>query len=228
MESNKNGFALRCKAFKGFTLIEILIVVSIVSLLVIISIGVFRKNIDKGNDGKRKADINRIKVALEEYEKDHDCYPSTVEVACTPGEGLRPYLNKIPCEPKTTTSYVYYPESSACPKWYWVFTKLNNNADNDIADTGCQFGCGPDENTALYNFYESSPNAESPYKAPYPIYPPDENGNKVYGCFSGVCKQIPNLGYCQPNFSNDSQCLMNGSSSCLDAMGNSQQECNRP
>ena len=81
------------------TLVELLIVVSIIILLVLIAIAFFRGQLFKGLDAKRKADINRIKVAIEEYEKDHDCYPPPQIVVCDPGTGLSPYLDKIPCDP---------------------------------------------------------------------------------------------------------------------------------
>ena len=55
---------------KGVTLVELLVVVSIIALLALISIFAFREQIFKGNDAKRKSDIGRIQLAVEEYEKD--------------------------------------------------------------------------------------------------------------------------------------------------------------
>ncbi|KKU10395.1 MAG: hypothetical protein UX13_C0013G0011, partial [Candidatus Woesebacteria bacterium GW2011_GWB1_45_5] len=106
-----------------------MIVVGILAVLVLIAIAYFRGQIFKGNDAKRKGDIRRIQVAVEEYEKDHDCYPLPQAVACNPGTGLNPYLSRVPCDPITKASYFYEHEDSTCPGWYRVYTKLDNPND---------------------------------------------------------------------------------------------------
>ena len=206
----------------GFTLIEVLMVVGIIALLIIVSIGTYRKQLDKGNDGRRKTDIRKIQVALEEYEKDHDCYPTIEVLECTPGDKLKPYLNKIPCERNSTMSYYYYPELDAeCPKWYWIFSDLENTGDRIITDLGCQEGCGPTQNNVVYNYYARSPNADTPYKS----YAPNSD---YYGCFSGVCREIgwyPATGKydCYPNYIG-SDCG-GGEHPCVGAYGESINEC---
>ena len=89
------------------TLTEILVVVAIISLLSVLVTGYLRTQVFKGNDARRKADLNRIGIALEEYEKDNGCYPLPNLVVCNPGIGLQPYLDKIPCDPETGEDYVY-------------------------------------------------------------------------------------------------------------------------
>ena len=220
MGNGKRGFTLRSKACEGFTLIELLAVVAIISLLIIVGVGTYLKQLEKGYDGKRKTDIAKIKIALEEYEKDHDCYPPVSIMDCNPGDGLKPYLNKIPCEPKTDAEYYYYPDTSTCPKWYWVFTNLENTGDMAITDLGCQYGCGPDINNAIYNFYGSSPNAESPFKAASAINPPYSGEARYYGCKSGVCELISGPGSCSPNYYEDPTC----NRACLNH-GQPNQEC---
>lgn len=143
----------------GVTIQELLIVVMIISILATIAIWYFRSQIHKGNDGKKKADIRRIQVALEEYEKDNDCYPVSLP-ACKPGDGFAPYLSKIPCDPVTGAGYFYEPDpSSVCPRWYRMYSKLDFMADTDIGKVGCSYGCGPG---LAFNYYASSPNAPNP------------------------------------------------------------------
>lgn len=59
----------------GFTLVELLVVIAFLAIIAVIIINALRSSLWKGNDAKRKADLDRIKIALEEYEKDHNCYP---------------------------------------------------------------------------------------------------------------------------------------------------------
>ena len=135
---------------RAFTLIEALIVVAILALLATLSIMSVKNQVLKGNDAKRKADINRIKIAVEEYEKDHNCYPQSV--VCTGGgTGLQPYLNKIPCDSTTNQSYAYEPSCTSggcCPNWYRFYAKLQNTADTEITPS-----IGPGNQ---YNFYSIS------------------------------------------------------------------------
>src|SRR5271157_5862912 len=102
------------KFFSGFTLVELMIVLAFLAVLIAIVIVFFTGQIAKGTDAQRKSDMNRIKLALEEYEKDHNCYPPkdlvTCNVAPLNGTGLRPYLEKIPCDPATGSSYDYEPQ----------------------------------------------------------------------------------------------------------------------
>ena len=155
------------------TLTELMIVVLIILFLVILVLAFFRNQLFKGNDARRKGDIHRIQVAIEEYEKDHDCYPLPQLVSCgEEGDGLDPYLSKIPCDPITKSSYFYEYENDACPSWYRLYTVLENTADSDLMEN-----CGPG---GVFNYFRSSPNA------PGCTYITSE----FYGCKSGVCVSI--------------------------------------
>lgn len=180
---------------KGMTLTEILIVISVIALLVLIAVVYLRSQVFKSYDARRKSEIKRIAIAVEEYEKDHDCYPLSSSVVCTGGGvGLRPYLNTIPCDPVTGASYYYEQENTACPKWFRVYSNLQNEADVDY-----QSNIGP--NGAFSYVYES-PN--SPTIVPNGSGAPDTT---FYGCFSGVCMEVfwdparPGP-QCDPNFQN--------------------------
>lgn len=145
----------------GMTLVEILIVVGIIAALATIAL-VFMGNtqIFKGRDARRKGDIKKIQVALEEYSNDNDCYPQASEVVCG-GDGLSPYMDKIACDPQTQESYLYEPQTGACPAWYRIYGNLENKNDTIIEKLGCQTGCGPG---GAYNYWAASPNAPNPKK----------------------------------------------------------------
>ncbi len=189
---------------KGLTLVELLIVVSIVVFLVLLAAWFYRSQVLKGKDTRRKADLKRIQVAVEEYEKDNNCYPTPDLVTCEPGTGLEPYLDDIPCDPDSEASYLYEHDSTGnCPSWYRLLANLE-----DPNDPEAQSACGPG---GTFNYYISSPNAptcnliESHY----------------FGCKGGVCLEIlwdnnrpgPE---CDPNYT---------SSSCYGQCGPPQNEC---
>ncbi len=205
---------------KAFTLIELLIAVSIIALMVITGFFLAKNQYLKGVDAKRKSDIHKIQEALEEYEKDHDCYPLPQLMTCTPGTGLIPYISKLPCDISTNVSYFYDYQNSNCPKWYRIFISLENLSDKDLLA-----GIGPYE---AFNFYLGSPNAPVPVSqvaspTPSPSSTPSPEPDSFYGCLSGICTPIswdparpgPE---CDPNYQNVdcySQCVF-PANECVD------------
>jgi len=115
---------------KGFTLIEIMMVVFIIGLLasiIVISVSMAR---GKGRDAKRKADIDSLRTAIEMYADSNQKYPSFPGVPPVPADAtggdvsklivdasgtyngpLAPYLERVPHDPKwpadTTQDYQY-------------------------------------------------------------------------------------------------------------------------
>lgn len=204
---------------KGMTLIELMVVLVIITALIALITAFLRSQIFKGNDARRKAETRRIGIAAEEYEKDNNCYPLPSLVICNPGTGLRPYLDKIPCDPVKDSSYYYEHEDSVCPAWFRIYTNLENTSDTDYI-----YGIGPGE--AFSYVYESpgAPNLEIPESTP----PPDGSSGgglpdtDFYGCFGGVCTLIswdqsrPGP-ICDPNFQNPTcygQCV-NPNNECV-------------
>lgn len=134
----------------GFTLVELLIAIAIIAVLAALIVAYFVNQIHKANDAKRLADITRIQQALEEYEKDHNCYPPADALKCNPGTGLQPYLDKIPCDPETHNSYIYEVPGNVCNNWYMLvtdiggspYTKASDNAPSVLPPTPGASGSG--------------------------------------------------------------------------------------
>lgn len=200
---------------RGFTLIELLIVMGIIAFLAALVIALSTGQRFKGTDAKKKADLNRIKIALEEYEKDHNCYPPSELVVCKPDDtGLVPYLNNIPCDPVNGHSYLYEHQSGSCAGWFHVYTVLDNTKDSAATP-----GIGP---LGAFNYVVSSDNApavvtssSSGSGSSTPVPTPDPGTYLIpvsgyWGCISNVCTplmwdtRIPGP-QCQPTFDN-SEC----------------------
>lgn len=128
----------------GLSMIEILIVTAVIGVLVIAALSILPQQINKGRDGRRKSDLQKIKIAFEDYFNDNDCYPDPDILNNCGSADLAPYLSSIPCDPRTDSKYLYAPEQVACPHHYRVFANLETDTDPVIVDLGCHTisGCG--------------------------------------------------------------------------------------
>jgi len=130
---------------KGFTLVELLVAISIIILLLLLIFINWRIQIDRGYDAVRKKHLADIKRAFEEYYNDHNCYPPATILSNCQGPELQPYLVAIPCDPISQLPYKYVPldDDNLC-LGYRVFASLRDTADADITRLGCNgiTGCG--------------------------------------------------------------------------------------
>lgn len=103
---------------QGFTLIEILISIAIISVLTAIGIVSYVSINRNARDAKRRGDIEQIRSALELYRSDYGYYPALGGVwvdaatldtrASDPTLGLvDAYLPTIPTDPKGDSPYMY-------------------------------------------------------------------------------------------------------------------------
>src|SRR5690606_36032493 len=92
---------------RGFTLIEIMVVVVIIGLLAAFVAPNLMGNVDTAQINRARQDIRNIETALNLYRLDNFRYPSTVEgleaLVTNPGESVAPnwkqYLNRLPRDP---------------------------------------------------------------------------------------------------------------------------------
>lgn len=130
----------------GFTLVELLVAILIVAVIFLLLLMNLKLQIDKANDGKRKADLKMIQNSFEEYFNDSEVYPPGNILNSCGGQGLTPYLKAIPCDPQSRTPYLYVPGAQAgeTSQGYRLCAKLKNLSDPDIIRLGCHpvNGCG--------------------------------------------------------------------------------------
>lgn len=119
------------KYFFGSTLIELIIFFVILILIAVIVVTLVINQIPKSRDTARKADIERIKTALENYKKDLQCYPSYIVCGRKIEQPIYPYLNNVPCDPVTGAAYEYeFGDSYTCPGSYKIYTVLEDGKDS--------------------------------------------------------------------------------------------------
>ena len=70
---------------KGFTIIELLIVIAIIAILATLVLTNFQNAQAKGRDATRQTDINSIYQKLEEYHNEEGAYPQTFDTTVLAG-----------------------------------------------------------------------------------------------------------------------------------------------
>ncbi len=104
---------------KGFTLIELMVVIALIAVLSSIVISVLSGAQRDAKDKRRIADIQQLQKALELYHIDHQGYPKESEGAngnIGTNEVFRaaiaPYLSGTPLDPINDEVYYYYYDGS--------------------------------------------------------------------------------------------------------------------
>lgn len=155
------------KKIKGLSLIEILVVISIIGLLLFFVTPPIIAQLQKARDGRRKLDINLIQKNLEEYYDSTGCYPERL-LEC--GKSMQNILSAVPCDPKAQSFYPYITTGENCSPYFKIYAKLERNDDPNIRLVGCNYGCGPN---CAYNYGVSSANVSLDYcEAPLTPSPP--------------------------------------------------------
>ena len=128
----------------GFTLIEVLIVVAILSILILMSVFYYQRHLMRSRDVQRKSDLSKIKLAFEKYYSDERCYPDSELMNNCGSDDLSSYLKEIPCDPLTNEPYPYFSLDGDLCDGYRLLTALEIEDDLDITEIGCdpQTGCG--------------------------------------------------------------------------------------
>ncbi len=193
------------KRDEGFTLTELLIVIAIIIIILIVLLISLRGQIDKANDAKRKADLNRIQKAFEEYFNDRSCYPADTILSNCGGAQLQPYVKAVPCDPVKRQPYLYVVGTPSLCSGYRVCAKLQNLGDPDITRIGCHpvNGCGFG---AGYNYCVAvgvpvNPEGFNP-EIPVPTEGPTPTPTPIpgkYGCQQTNCNDYGTIQHAQDN-----------------------------
>jgi len=127
---------------RGFTLVELLVVISILTMVTALLFPNFMGARQRARDAERKSDLQQIQKALELYKMDQNppAYPTTGAFGvslcnqcwssganCTGNV----YMRKFPCDPGSTVPSPYIYTRGSNPLSYTLSSCLENAADPD-------------------------------------------------------------------------------------------------
>ena len=79
---------------RGFTIIELLVVLSIIVILSTMGMAQYRNSVIRSREAVLKEDLFRMNDAIDQYYADRGQYPGTLDALVSEG-----YMRKIPVDP---------------------------------------------------------------------------------------------------------------------------------
>jgi type II secretion system protein G len=145
----KNG---KRKIQGGFTLVELLVVITILGILATIGLVAFTSSQARARDAQRKSNLKEISSSLELFYSDYGKYPNSDSgkiVGCSYNpangsgtdcawgtgdftDGKTTYFQALPKDPVTNLHYYYNVVASSSNQAYQLFTYLENSQDQSI------------------------------------------------------------------------------------------------
>ncbi len=156
-----------CAIQKGFTLIELIVVISIIGILSTVLVANFMQVRYKTRDAVRKKDLEQIRLSLESYRTDVGSYPASLysvaaDADCPKGNsissGSTTYMKEIPCDPREPTKQYYYEAVGSSRLQYVLYACAENENDQTaISDAVITTHCAVADNWNEIGFKVTNP-----------------------------------------------------------------------
>lgn len=130
---------------KGFTLLELLVVISIIGILIALGTVSYSAAQKKARDSKRRGDMKSLQNAMEQYSAQNNRYAQNNTELTTMLQG------SMPTDPKTGSSYIItdadsYDQTAPVGEKYCICALLEltgtGNASANASGASCTFGSG--------------------------------------------------------------------------------------
>lgn len=159
---------------RGFTMLELLIAVSIVTILASATLVTLRSQSARARDARRRADIEQIRTALAFYRQTKHTYPNEVSTPgasdweiSTAGNFLQLLITEgamttVPRDPRNThvntgATAPFLPRPNG--DYYYAYYLYNEDSANPAGTGGSAYGCNFDGTFAVVGIksFESEP-----------------------------------------------------------------------
>ena len=87
------------RAAAGFTLIELMVVIALISVLAGMGVVMYRNSVQRAKEAVLREDLFRMRDAIDQYYADKAKYPASLESLVSDG-----YLRHVPVDPITNSS----------------------------------------------------------------------------------------------------------------------------
>ncbi len=87
------------QAARGFTLIEVLVVMVIITILAAISVAMYGQGITQAQEATLKTDLKEMREAIDAYHADKNKWPPSLDALAT-----EKYIRQVPVDPATSAA----------------------------------------------------------------------------------------------------------------------------
>lgn len=113
---------------KGFTLIELIVSVTIIAVLTVVGVVSYTGTNKKARDSRRVSDLHELRIALELYRQSvGSSYPANISSL------IPTYMQNLPTDPKTNANYVYGHSGYT----YFICANVENAGSTSANVTNC-------------------------------------------------------------------------------------------
>ncbi len=91
------------RSLRGFTLIELMVVMAIISILLAIALPIYQKSIVRAKESVLRNNLFTLHTMIDEYTIDKQKAPETLDVLVSEG-----YLRQVPQDPMTNSNQTWH------------------------------------------------------------------------------------------------------------------------
>jgi len=110
---------------KGFTLLELLVVMAIIGILAAVAVPALRDSPQRAREAALREDLFSFRSVIDQYHGDKGSYPADLQTLVTDG-----YLRKIPFDPMTKSA----------DTWTLAYEEVSTDQSTSSADQPAQPG----------------------------------------------------------------------------------------
>ena len=96
------------KTSRGFTLIELMVVMTVIALLISIAVPRYFHSIEQAKEATLKQSLSVMRVAIDKFYGDNDRYPESISELVT-----KKYIRAVPVDPITESTETWVTQSSS-------------------------------------------------------------------------------------------------------------------